>query len=498
MKSFKRMAAVAAVAVAGPTILTATPAMAADQPAVIVPDVAPKDDAADAGTPTPAVPAVQTPAPVPVPAPAVPAPAVPDAQAPAPQPAPVAEKAAKDAKSDENTQDAEAEADGILMGPEVTVAGIPKNGFKADGSWTTLQVTVDNGGHLAVPNYTPNISVDGYGAEFKPSQIKVEWQTPGGTWQPAEPAQGEALGSSLQYSFGTDPSLAKGTSYTIDVRIAFAKDTPVVPFDLTSAGQSRVGNHVNHSPSAWYNATIAGAVDDRENPFVEGPALTVNGVPETIKAGGDWTNLSVRVDNSGKEALKGFNVGLVLARPDWVKMKPSQIKVEVLSKDKNGKAGWHEAEVWSEEESVFFGIDLAGGPIAAGQSFDVQFRIRFAADAPLGAVSIFSWGSSQVGPDTPTPWADSRSRARLTTIVAASTNTGGNGNGNGNQPNPNGGAKPITDTTGTTGTTGATGGELAATGSDPATTWALGGAGVALAMGAALVAGTGRRRRTSA
>ncbi|MFD7786436.1 hypothetical protein ACFV4Q_25635 [Streptomyces nojiriensis] len=489
MKSIKRMAAVAAVAVAGPTILTATPAMAADQPAVIVPDVAPKDDAAAAGTPAPAVPDVKAPAP------AVPAPAAPDAQAPAPKPAPVAEKAAKDAKSDEDMQDAE--ADGILMGPDVTVAGIPKNGFKADGGWTSLQVTVDNGGHIAVPNYTPSISVDGYGAKFKPSQVKVEWQTPGGTWQPAKLAQGAAFGSSLEYSFGTNPSLAKGTSYTVDVRIAFAADTPVVPFDLTSAGQSRVGNHVNYSPSAWYNTTIAGAVDDRENPFVEGPALTVNGVPETIKAGGDWTNLSVRVDNSGKEALKGFNVGMVLARPDWVKMKPSQIKVEVLSKDKNGKAGWHGAEVWSEDESVFFGIDLAGGPVAAGQSFDVQVRIRFAADAPLGAVSIFSWGTSQVGPDTPTPWADSRSRARLTTIVAASPSTGENGN----QPKPNGGAKPITDTTGNTGNTGTTattGGELAATGSDPATTWALGGAGVALAMGAALVAGTGRRRRTTA
>ncbi|MCX4958905.1 hypothetical protein [Streptomyces virginiae] len=495
MKSMKRLAAVAAVAVAGPTILTATPAMAADQPAVIVPDVAPKDDAADAGTPAPALPDVQTPAPVPVPAPAVPAPAVPDVQAPAPQPAPVAESAAKDAKSDEDTQGAE--ADGILMGPDVTVAGIPKNGFKADGSWTSLQVTVDNGGHVAVPNYTPTLSVDGYGGTFKPSQVKVEWKTAGGTWQSAKLTQGEAFGSSLQYSFGTDPTLAKATSYTVDVRIAFAAGTTVMPFDLVSAGYSRVGNHVNYSPSAWYNAKIVGAVDDREDPFVEGPALTVNGVPETIKAGGDWTNLSVRVDNGGKEALKGFNVGLVLARPDWVKMAPSQIKVEVLSKDKNGKAGWHEAEVWSEEESVFFGIDLAGGPVAAGQSFDVQFRIRFAADAPLGAVSIFSWGSSQVGPDTPTPWADSRSRARLTTIVAASPNTGGNGN----QTKPNGGAKPITDTTGntgSTGTTGATGGELAATGSDPATTWALGGAGVALAMGAALVAGTGRRRRTTA
>ncbi|WP_328789317.1 MULTISPECIES: hypothetical protein [unclassified Streptomyces] len=501
MKSFKRMAAVAAVAVAGPTILTATPAMAADQPAVIVPDVAPKDDAADAGTPTPAVPAVQAPAPV-VPAPSVPAPVAPDAKAPAPKPAPAAEKAAEETKSDEDTQGAE--YDGILMGPEVTVAGIPKDGFKADGGWTPLKVTVDNSGHIAVPNYTPSVTVYEEDGKFKPSQIKVEWKTAGGTWQAAKLVQGEELGPGLQYAFGTAPSVTKDTSYTVDVRISFAANSPVVHFDLASDGKSRVGNQVNHSPSTWYSTRIAGAVGGPEDPFVEGPALTVNGVPENIKAGGDWTNLSVHVDNAGKQALKGFNVGLVLARPDWVKMKPSQIKVEVLSKDKNGKAGWHEAEVWSEEESVFFGIELAGGPVTAGKSFDVQVRIRFAADAPLGSVSIFSWGSSNIDPDTPEPWAQSRSKARLTNIVAASPDTGGNGN----QPKPNGGTKPITDTNGNTGDTGnsgntgtttaTTGGELAATGSDPATTWALGGAGVALAMGAALVAGTGRRRRTTA
>ncbi|MFE9635052.1 hypothetical protein [Streptomyces sp. NPDC006463] len=116
-----------------------------------------------------------------------------------------------------------------------------------------------------------------------------------------------------------------------------------------------------HNPASWYNTKIAGATGGDEDPFVEGPKLTVNGVPETVKAGGDWTNLSVHVDNSGKDALDGFNVGLVLARPDWVPMKGSQIKAEVLSKDKNGNAGWHDAEIRSEEEGVFLGVDLAGG-----------------------------------------------------------------------------------------------------------------------------------------
>lgn len=481
MKKIKRMAAVAAVAVAGPTILTATPAMATEQPAVIVPDVAPKDDATDAVTPP--APDAQTPAPVvetPAPTPVVEKPA-----APAPAPAP-AEQPAKDTKPAADKQDAE--SDGILMGPEVTVAGIPKDGFKADGGWTPLKVTVDNSGHLAVPNYTPSLTVFEQDDKFKPSQVKVEWRVGDEAWQSAKLVQSVELGPGLQYDFGTTPNLPTGKVYTIDVRISFAADTPVLPFEMYSDGKSRNGADTNHSPANWYNTRIAGATGGEESPFVEGPKLTVNGMPETVKAGGDWSTLSIRVDNSGKDALAGFNVGLLLARPDFVPMESSQIKVEVLSKDKDGNAGWHEAGDHLGE-GVYFGYELAGGPVAAGQSFDVQVRVRIAADAPLGDLSLTAWGSSHVGPDTPAPWAQSRSQARLTKIVAADPSTGDNGN----QPNPNGGAKPITDTTGGTGT----GGELAATGADAATTWALGGAGVALALGAALVAGTGRRRRTT-
>ncbi|MFD2120689.1 LPXTG cell wall anchor domain-containing protein [Streptomyces cirratus] len=97
------------------------------------------------------------------------------------------------------------------------------------------------------------------------------------------------------------------------------------------------------------------------------------------------------------------------------------------------------------------------------------------------------------------------------TVWAESKITKGSGSG-GNQPKPDGGTTPIVDHgnpgtgtgtgTGTGGNTGTgttnTAGQLAETGTDAATSWALGAGGVALAMGAALVAGTGRRRRTTA
>lgn len=61
-----------------------------------------------------------------------------------------------------------------------------------------------------------------------------------------------------------------------------------------------------------------------------------------------------------------------------------------------------------------------------------------------------------------------------------------------------GGTQPVAHT-GNTGNTSAnttaTGGRLAETGTDSATTWAIGGAAVTLAKGAAFAAGTGRHRR---
>ncbi|MFD9410874.1 hypothetical protein ACFWBN_28155 [Streptomyces sp. NPDC059989] len=492
MKKIKRIAAVAAVAVAGPTALLSTPAMAADQPAVIVPDTAPQEDAAPGTGETGKAPEATTPVlevPAPAPSPVAEKPAPPAPAAPKP------EQPSKDAKAGEDEQDAE--SDGILMGPEVTVAGIPKDGFKPDGSWTPLKVTVDNSGHIAVPNYTPALNIMEADGKFKPSQVKVEWRGAGGSWQSATLVQGEELGPGLQYKLGTTPNVASGKVYTVDVRISFAADTPVLPFELYSDGESRTANGTNHSPASWYFAKISGATGGHEGPeIVDGPALTVNGVPDTIAVGGGWTTLSVHVDNAGGKSLDEFFLGLVLARPDWVSMKADQLKVEVLSKDKNGKAGWHEAENLTDD-GVFMGFDLAGGPVKAGQSFDVQVRVRFTADAPKGDLIIRSFGMSPLGDGPEDGITRSQSKPQLTKLVAAAPETGGKDE-SGNQPKPNGGAKPIGDTTTGGNTGGNTGGELAATGADAATTWALGGAGVALAMGAALVAGTGRRRRTTA
>ncbi|WP_371639800.1 hypothetical protein [Streptomyces virginiae] len=663
---FKRMAVVAAAAVAGQTLLMAAPAMAEEHPAVTAPDVVPEDTAGpsddaqapakekkqkkaeekaeqtpakkpekksaekpaekaagqaeektqaeDAGAQQPAVQAVAAPA---APdAPAVPAAPEAGAQTPAQAAAPETLEADEDTGSDR-----------ILMGPEVTVQGIPAAGFKADGSWTPLTVTVDNSGHVAVDEYTPMLGVSQAAGQFAPAHINVEYSTAGGPWTAAAPVQGAA--PTLGYALGGAAAIPAGQIRTIDVRISFAADTPVVPFDLTADGRGRVGASTGSSPTSSYATRITGAPGGDEDPVrVEGPALTVSGLPESVRAGGDWTELSVRVDNAGKAELAAFDLGLVLARPDFVSMQVSQITVEVLRPAADGlPAAWQSVEITSDEDGYFFAGGLVRGPIGAGAAFDVPVRVRFAADAPTGSVSFFAWGTSQVDAETPPPWAGSRSTRRLTTLLepapvpgpggetpggetpgggtpgggtpggetpgggtpgggtpgggtpgggtpggetpgggtpgggtpggetpggetpGGGTPGGGTPGGEtpgsgtpggetpgsgtpggdtpggetpgtgtpggvpgGNVPVPNGGTgttpiitAPNSGSATGTGTTpiitasnsGSGTGALAATGADPATSWALNGAGVTLAMGAALVAGTGRRRRTN-
>ncbi|MFG2975401.1 hypothetical protein ACGFYY_20760 [Streptomyces sp. NPDC048331] len=489
---FKRMAVVAAAAVAGQTLLMAAPAMAEEQPAVTAPDVAPTDTAGPTGeaqapakakksrgqTPEkaeekpagqaagkdaakpeqkaggqaeekagpkagdtgaqqpsvqPAVQAVAAPA-----APAAPeaqeqAPAQTPAQAPAEAAAPEALEAGEDTGSDR-----------ILMGPEVTVQGIPAAGFKADGSWTPLTVTVDNSGHVAVDEYTPVLGVSQAAGQFGPAHVSVEYRTSGGPWTAAAP--GASAAPTLGYALGSAAAVPAGQIRTIDVRISFAADTPVVPFDLTADGTGRVGTSMGSSPTSSYATRITGAPGGDEEPVhVDGPALTVSGVPESVRAGGDWTELSVRVDNAGKGELAAFDLGLVLARPDFVSMQVSQITVEVLRPGADGQAAaWQSVEITSDEDGYFFAGGLVRGPIGAGAAFDVPVRVRFAADAPTGSVSFFAWGTSQIDAETPPPWAGSRSPRRLTTLLEPAPAPGGETPGGGTP----GGGTPGGDTPG--------------------------------------------------
>ncbi|WP_185911164.1 LPXTG cell wall anchor domain-containing protein [Streptomyces sp. WAC07149] len=240
--------------------------------------------------------------------------------------------------------------------------------------------------------------------------------------------------------------------------------------------------------------------DEDENLVATGPVLGINGVPGSFKAGGDWTNLTYTVDNSKGKAQESYV--LVLAVADEAgSLDSSTVKVQVFY-----QGAWHDVDVIGEDGAA---VALLTDDIEIpAKKLSLQVRVKFTAGAPAGQIAVVAAGGSNVDEDVFSDTAVVESK-----IVKGSTgggntggNTGGHNNGgntggnNNTKPNGGGTTTPIVDTNTGSGNTGGstnTGGELAETGADAATSWALGAGGVALAMGAALVAGTGRRRRVT-
>ncbi|MGE7385369.1 hypothetical protein ACQKM2_07790 [Streptomyces sp. NPDC004126] len=244
--------------------------------------------------------------------------------------------------------------------------------------------------------------------------------------------------------------------------------------------------------------------DEDEDLVATGPVLGINGVPSAFKAGGDWTNLTYTVDNSKGKAQESYV--LVLAVADEAgSLDSSTVKVQVFY-----QGAWHDVDVIGEGGAA---VALLTDDIEIpAKKLSLQVRVKFTTGAPAGQIAVVAAGGSNVDEDVFSDTAVVESK-----IVKGSTgggntggntgghnnggNTGGNTGGNNTKPNGGGTTTPIVDTNTGSGNTGGstnTGGELAETGADAATSWALGAGGVALAMGAALVAGTGRRRRPTA
>ncbi|MFF4450283.1 hypothetical protein [Streptomyces sp. NPDC001502] len=465
----KRIAMVAAAAVVGPTVLMATPAMADEvsSPAVTTPDAAPKDDAAPATgeTTETAAPDAQKPGSVQQP------------QAPETQQQPKQEQPAEAAPAEKKAEK-KAEEQVAAAGPKLTLDGLPTS-FAAGAGWSGFSLHVDNSGRPAVDAHSLELvlwTLDTFGWEAGDIQTEIYAPDSKGAWGWHAV---EAYGSEEVYSFSlADVDVEKNEVFDLKLRMKFGKDTPPSRFSLSTTSEGGSGDRVR------YESKVTGPGQEENN----GPKVAVQGLPKGgFTAGGAWQPFFLSVDNSGKKKIDEYGFTLI------------------FDNAVNSIRGKHlDLEIWNGERWVPTVKDpsgqLAGTIIARAvgkdAKFDIMLRAKFGKDAPVG--KIFA-----------VVLADDHGVDHITSDVAFAHTSINPAASTGNQPTPDGGAKPIVDGNGTgnasgtgtgtgTGTAPTTGGQLAETGSDAATSWALGGAGVALAMGAALVAGNGRRRRPSA
>ncbi|WP_404959873.1 hypothetical protein [Streptomyces sp. 147326] len=455
----KRIAMVAAAAVVGPTVLMATPAMADEvrNPAVTTPDAAPKDDTAPATGETPQAPQ----APEASKPEAGQQPAAPEAQ-PKPQPKPAETVTSEGAgKTDQKT---------VASAPKLTLDGLPKE-FRSGAGWSEFSLHVDNSGRPAVDDYSLELvlwTLDTFGWEADDIQAEVYAPDSKGTWGWHAIA---ADGSEEVYSLGVaDVDIENNEVFDLKLRMKFGKDTPSSRFSLSTTAEGGTADRVR------YESKVTSPDEQEQN---NGPKVALQGLPAGgFKAGGGWQPFSLGVDNSGKEKIDNYGFAVFFDNNSET-LKSKHLAIEVWD---GGR--WVDAKNDTSSQVAWTLIDRAVGKDA---KFDILLRAKFTADAPVGPIFM-----AVLADDHGVDGITSDVAFAYSSITAPGTGTGDGGN-TGNQPKPEGHSTPIKDTTPV-----ATGGQLAETGTDAATSWALAGAGVALAMGAALVAGTGRRRRPTA
>ncbi|MER7513154.1 hypothetical protein ABTX82_33135 [Streptomyces lavendulae] len=242
--------------------------------------------------------------------------------------------------------------------------------------------------------------------------------------------------------------------------------------------------------------------------------VDLRGVPETITAGGAWHEFAITIE-PGEETGQLHTPTLHLANldDDYV---DTNIEVQYLA---NGS--WHAAKSLTPPETflaVYLVWPQAGVPLPTGMK-ELPIRFRAHTDAPN--MTFHTSANIVDGVSQEAPWY-------TTNIISSDPGEPGDPGDPGNPGDPGdpgdpgspgdpGGPGHPSDPgdpgdpgdpahpgnpgdTGIPGDTGGssshgTGGELAHTGSDATSSWALGLTGTALGLGAALIAGTGRHRR---
>ncbi|MFF7502449.1 hypothetical protein ACFZBM_23860 [Streptomyces lavendulae] len=287
-----------------------------------------------------------------------------------------------------------------------------------------------------------------------------------------------------------------------------AAETPAVPA-ADAAKPAADAKPAAQTPAPAAKAADAADAKDGAEWVANGPKLAVKDLPSSFKPGGGWQEFTLEVDNTGGKDLGDYSLGLNLLTRT-TQFKDGYIALEVYLPDAKGNWKWWPAEASGTEDA--FGIDLGRGSIAKDDKFDIKLRLKFSKDAPATefAVAPVGWSNvegEEIFSDANFAHSEIKSGANQGGNTGGHTGGGHTGHtGGGTKPNGGTSTTPIVDhntgtgtgTTVSTGTTTNAGGQLAETGTDAATTWALGAGGVALAMGAALVAGNGRRRRVGA
>lgn len=114
-----------------------------------------------------------------------------------------------------------------------------------------------------------------------------------------------------------------------------------------------------------------------------GPAVSLTGVPKSFTPGGDWTNLTVNVDNRGGLPVDDFVAAVTVSQYDGI-VQAKHLQAEIRQAD----GTWKRTTLRLDRGSNYYEIDSDKKSVAPGQAYSVDFRIRFTADTPAAPIEI--------------------------------------------------------------------------------------------------------------
>ncbi|MET9470389.1 hypothetical protein ABZY44_37505 [Streptomyces sp. NPDC006544] len=332
------------------------------------------------------------------------------------------------------------DGDGTTAGaPQLSLDGLPAKGFTAGADWSAFSLHVDNTGRRAVDDYSLEMvlwTLDTLGFEDGDAQLEVYAPDAAGTWGWHKV---DAYGSEEAWSFSlAEVDIEQNEVFDLKLRMKFAKDAPAtrLSLDTTAEGGS--------APRAKHGTTLTAADQQAER---QGPKLGLDGLPQAgFTAGGDWQQLALHVDNSGKEAIDKYTFVFFLFPDGKNVLKAKHFDIEAW----NGTAWVPLAKdpLGQEPGAIFHWA------VGKNAKFDIQLRVRAAADTPDSPILAILYGDSN-GSAHP---VESDMVVKHTSVHGAATGGGsgtgsgsgsgtgtgsGTGNNGGNQPAPDGGAEPV-------------------------------------------------------
>ncbi|MFI6153516.1 hypothetical protein ACIBCA_12545 [Kitasatospora sp. NPDC051170] len=296
----------------------------------------------------------------------------------------------------------------------VTVSGFPTT-VKA-GNAVEFTATFKNTADHQM-DATTSFSVASTSSALKQSQLKLEFQRPGGTqWQEAKPFGLTSGGAWELDGSAAQLHLAPGAEAVYRLRLTFSADaapgqasaavSAAVTDPTVPAGQPSSSLASGGTP----NFTVEPPDGPATPPTAGLPEIKVEGLPETFTAGGEAKAFkAVYTNRTGKDLRI---VPAIVFQGEGV-LRPDAVKLEFQTQD--GK--WLAATPTPDGDipGTQLGVALATGnkaddviPLPKGETRTVNLRLAFTKDAPVAAETVFAnayslpgQGEHQAGTSSP-------------------------------------------------------------------------------------------------